>query len=211
MPTLTVRHRNQFATNPHYTQYMVTPPTTSPNRQQQAKKPSAPSKNIVLKPHIMVEDSRWQLVLYASNMPLEEVLSRACTEGWSAYEPALPDLIRPVECTCLLTNDAIIQELNKDYRDKDAPTNVLSFPQYDNLHHMVEPCPHLGDIAISFDTLMREAQESGKLMHHHLLHLAVHGMLHLLGYDHQNESDAIQMEALEIRILADAGVDNPYA
>ncbi len=103
----------------------------------------------------------------------------------------------------LLTNDKNIQQLNKDFRDKDKPTNVLSFPADDDGDYM-------GDIAVAFETIQREAVEQDKSFNHHFIHMLIHGILHLDGYDHETNEDAEEMEALEIKILADMGIKNPY-
>lgn len=108
-----------------------------------------------------------------------------------------------VEISVLLTDDAHIRVLNRDYRVKDKATNVLSFPQD-------EP-EMLGDIILAYETVMREAAEQGKTFEAHLTHLLVHGCLHLLGYDHEEDDEAEEMEALEVEILAGLGVNNPYA
>lgn len=103
----------------------------------------------------------------------------------------------------VLTDDAEIRELNREFRDKDAPTNVLSFEQELNDDEW-------GDIIMAHETIAREANEQGKSFANHLTHLLVHGILHLLGYDHMNDTEAEEMESLEIEILAKLGIDNPY-
>ncbi len=102
----------------------------------------------------------------------------------------------------LLCGDAMMRQLNHDFRGKDAPTNVLSFPS--------DVSGYLGDIAISLDTIAREASEHGKSVEAHLAHMLVHGLLHLLGYDHETQQEAERMESLEISILCGLGIDNPY-
>lgn len=107
--------------------------------------------------------------------------------------------------TILLTDDATVADLNQRFRDKTGPTNVLSFPAPANPEH------HLGDIALAFGVCAREAAEQGKSLAHHLQHLVAHGVLHLVGYDHQTETEAEEMEALERQILAGLDVPDPYA
>ena len=102
----------------------------------------------------------------------------------------------------VLTDDVSIQELNHDFRQKDKPTNVLSFPSD-------EP-DEWGDIIFAHETITREATEQNKHFDSHLSHLLVHGMLHLLGYDHIEEADAREMESLEIEILEQLAIENPY-
>jgi len=104
--------------------------------------------------------------------------------------------------TVLLTGDDRLQMLSRDYRGKDKPTNVLSFPGTTS--------DYLGDIAIAFGTTAAEAQGAGVPLVNHLLHLTVHGVLHLLGYDHERSEDAEIMEALETTILADMDIANPH-
>jgi len=125
---------------------------------------------------------------------------------------------------CLMgCDDARIAELNADFRGKPQPTNVLSWPSEERaaeaeggLPDMPEPGPEdmpeeLGDIAIAWETCAREAAEAGKPMADHVTHLVVHGLLHLLGYDHVRDGDAGRMEATEVRILARLGLSDPYS
>ena len=104
----------------------------------------------------------------------------------------------------LLADDEAIRELNREWRGKDAPTNVLSFPA------AASAAPHLGDVALAYETCAREAAEQGKPLEHHLAHLVAHGVLHLLGWDHQTDAEADRMEALERDIIARIGVPDPY-
>ena len=108
--------------------------------------------------------------------------------------------------TLVLSNDDEVRALNRNYRKKDKPTNVLSFP--DGVAHG-DFISH-GDIVLAYETIAREADEQGKSFIHHAQHLVVHGVLHVLGYDHEDDGDAHAMEALEVRILARMGIANPY-
>ncbi len=109
-----------------------------------------------------------------------------------------------------LSNDKQIQSLNRQFRDKDAPTNVLSFP-FDNefAHNMPGPKP-LGDIILALETITLEAKQQDKPLDHHIAHLVVHGILHLFGYDHIEEEEAQEMERLETKILASLSIPCPY-
>lgn len=110
-----------------------------------------------------------------------------------------------------LADDATQQSLNRTWRGKDAPTNVLAFPAADPAIPVPAGAPLLlGDVILAFETVQREAAEQDKPLADHLRHLVVHGVLHLLGYDHAETADAAMMEAREIAILAELGVPNPY-
>ncbi len=116
--------------------------------------------------------------------------------------------VRGAEASVVLGDDALLRSLNRTYRGKDAATNVLSFPY--------QPPPgaksasELGDVVLAAETLLREASEQGTTPVHHLQHLVVHGLLHLLGFDHENDADAEVMERLEAGILATLGIADPY-
>jgi probable rRNA maturation factor len=115
-----------------------------------------------------------------------------------------------VSLSLLFTSDAKILEINQQWRGKAVPTNVLSFPVSAKIPvPQGEPRP-LGDIVLAFGTVSREAGEQKKPIAHHVTHLIVHGVLHLLGYDHEKNDDAEAMEAREIAVLADLGMENPY-
>jgi probable rRNA maturation factor len=112
------------------------------------------------------------------------------------------------EASVVLTDDAQIRELNRTWRAKDKPTNVLSFPA-PKQPGLGGP-RHLGDIALAYETLVRESEEESKELAHHFAHLIVHGVLHLLGYDHEVEAEADIMEGLEVKALATLGIADPY-
>jgi len=114
------------------------------------------------------------------------------------------------EVSLVFTDDASIQEINAEWRGKDKPTNVLSFPAFP-LEPRGMPGPMLGDIVIARETVEREAVDLDKSFEDHLTHLLVHGFLHLFGYDHMETGEAERMEALETRILAVLGLSDPYA
>lgn len=114
------------------------------------------------------------------------------------------------EVAIVLTDDSGIRTLNRDWRGIDRPTNVLSFPAARGPADDAQP-RMLGDIAIAYETTGREAEGESKPFAHHLSHLAVHGFLHLVGYDHETDTDAETMENLERTILASLGIPDPYA
>ncbi|MCP9627794.1 rRNA maturation RNase YbeY [Rhodopseudomonas palustris] len=116
------------------------------------------------------------------------------------------------ELAVMLTDDDGIRALNASYRGFDKPTNVLSFPAPEADYQDEDGAPRLlGDIAIAYQTVRREADDEGKPFDHHLSHLAVHGFLHLVGYDHETDAEAETMESAERRILAGLGIPDPYA
>ncbi|WP_315767733.1 MULTISPECIES: rRNA maturation RNase YbeY [unclassified Bradyrhizobium] len=117
------------------------------------------------------------------------------------------------EIAVMLTDDAGIRTLNSNWRGIDKPTNVLSFPALQPTGPRDEDdAPRmLGDIAIAYETMRREADEEQKPFDHHLSHLTVHGFLHLIGYDHETDEEAQEMETLEREILAQLGIPDPYA
>ena len=129
---------------------------------------------------------------------------------------SLADAAPHVEVAVRLTDDAEVHTLNRDFRGKDKPTNVLSFPQVQ--HDLLEGLANsddgeilLGDIVLARETCVREAEEKGISIVDHATHLIVHGALHLVGYDHMDDASAAAMEALEVKALASLGIANPYA
>ena len=112
------------------------------------------------------------------------------------------------ELALVLTDDVHIRQLNRQWRDQDSSTNVLSFPA--SAGGLAERT-HLGDIVIAFETLAREAAAENKPFDHHLAHLAIHGFLHLLGYDHEDDDSAAQMERTERLALEALGIPDPYS
>ena len=115
----------------------------------------------------------------------------------------------PAELAILLSDDSAIRVLNREWRKLDAPTNVLSFPA--RVTRAGQQLPrHLGDIVIAYETTAREAAAEHQPFGHHLVHLVVHGYLHLLGYDHATDRDAKKMERLEVTILARLDIPDPY-
>lgn len=145
-----------------------------------------------------------------SGLPDRDALAQAAAEALAAA-PAFRARI-PAEACLALSDDASVQDLNARFRGKDTPTNVLSFPAPpapDGFAEDAAPQP-LGDIVLAEETLAREARELGLPLAHHFQHLVVHGLLHLLGYDHETDAEAEAMEGLEIEILSRLGIPNPY-
>lgn len=141
---------------------------------------------------LVIQDERWR-----KQRALSARIKRA-------VKAALAEVGVDEECdlTIMLTTDKRVQKLNAEFRGKDKPTNVLSFPAgLDD---------YLGDIAIAYGVTAREAKEAGKTLSDHTLHLTVHGVLHLLGYDHITERQARVMEPMEVRILQGMKIANPY-
>ncbi|WGD29412.1 rRNA maturation RNase YbeY [Ancylobacter sp. WKF20] len=153
---------------------------------------------------VLVEAPAWEAHPQAADLVLNAVRA-ACAGALDAFELDIDG----AEIAVKLTDDAAIRALNRDWRGKDYPTNVLSFPTPEMARAGGDP--HLGDIAIAYETLAREAEEEGKAFADHLQHLAVHGTLHLLGFDHEVAEDAEEMEAMERDVLAGLGVPDPYA
>jgi probable rRNA maturation factor len=114
----------------------------------------------------------------------------------------------PLAATLLLADDMAVRELNRAWRGQDKPTNVLSFPA--NAPTIPGEPRYLGDLALAFETLVREADDEGKSVADHAAHLVVHGVLHLLGRDHETDAEADEMERLEIEALAAIGIADPY-
>jgi probable rRNA maturation factor len=139
----------------------------------------------------------------------ETIVQRAIAAGAEAVATALAG----AEISVMLTDDAGMRSLNSTWRGIDRPTNVLSFPavQQADVGGWNNAPRILGDIAIGYETTRKEAEQERKPFAHHLSHLAVHGFLHLVGYDHENDEQARAMEALEQSILARLGIPDPYA
>ena len=141
--------------------------------------------------------------LWATQRSIKRLLRRAIGEAASVTSTAVGEL------AIVLTDDSAIRTLNRDWRSRDAATNVLSFPTPETDHAHGTP-RLLGDIVIAYETTEREARAENKPFAHHAAHLAVHGFLHLAGYDHAEDIEAAAMENLETAILARLDVPNPY-
>jgi probable rRNA maturation factor len=153
-----------------------------------------PARNAT-KIDVLVESALWK-----EPGRVKTILRRAVREA-TAMLPT-----RGGELAIVLTDDSAIRLLNRQWRGVNKATNVLSFPTQDSCG---QP-PLIGDIVLAHETIAREARDEGKPFAHHLAHLTVHGFLHLLGYDHQRDSDAETMEAVERKILRRLAIPDPY-
>ena len=142
--------------------------------------------------------------------PADKDIQRWADLAIAAGQPADPLLTstQGLEIALLLTDAAAIQQLNRDYRQQDKPTNVLSFPMGSAIE---DDCLLLGDLVMCPAVVEAEALAQGKQVTDHFMHLVIHGVLHLLGYDHIDAADAAIMEAMEIDLLARLNVGNPYS
>lgn len=160
---------------------------------------------------ILIDADQWQ------GVPLADLAEGAMAATLRRLNVS-PD---PVSVSILACDDARIAGLNDAFRDKPGPTNVLSWPAEDLAAEVAGKSPlmptpdfdgsmELGDIAIAYETCAREARELGKSLDDHVIHLLVHGILHLFGYDHIRDRDATLMQGLETEILGKLGLDDPY-
>ncbi len=156
---------------------------------------------------LAIQDPSWEeltgiedlLLTAAKTTLMMAVLPRKCED-------------RPLEISLVLANDDLVRILNNEYRGKDKPTNVLSFAAMDenNMPDIQDGPLNIGDVILSYQTVEKEASEQDKFIQDHAAHMIVHGVLHLLGYDHEKDDDANVMESTEIRILEKLGIQNPY-
>lgn len=149
----------------------------------------------------------------AGDWPALEILEAIVDVTFAAiiYNQSFSDVLKVMdnsEVSLLFTDDSHMSVINSKFRGQEKPTNVLSFPQ------QKADCdvfgPYLGDIVLAFETVFREAAYEEKDFKHHVQHLLVHGFLHLVGYDHETDDEAVAMESLEIDILRDLEIDDPY-
>jgi probable rRNA maturation factor len=176
-------------------------PGRNPNSEMQSA--GAPVSSALPLTEVLVVAECWQ-----TEPEAEAVIHRAIN---AAAEVADAD-IGEAELAIMLTDDTGIRTLNNNWRGIDKPTNVLSFPALQPTAGAPADAPRmLGDIAIAYETTRKEADDEEKPFDHHLSHLAVHGFLHLIGYDHEKDDDAEAMEDLEREILAQLGIPDPYA
>jgi probable rRNA maturation factor len=166
----------------------------------------------ILTAAVHIEHDGWR----ARNTDVVSTCQKAVSSAWISGRKALsadhplfgmPD--GPVEVSVVLSSDSVVHRLNLDHRGKDRPTNVLAFPGDLN-----GPAPGaeilIGDVILGLETIEHEAAESNKTLTDHMCHLVIHGVLHLLGYDHASENDAKEMERVEVDSMASLGLQDPY-
>ncbi|MBB3811002.1 rRNA maturation RNase YbeY [Pseudochelatococcus contaminans] len=150
---------------------------------------------------VLVQSQQWSAL-----EGVESLVERAAA---AALARGSVQVLNGAELSVALSDDAAVRQLNAQWRGLDKPTNVLSFPaaEADEL----ADAPHVGDIVLAFETVAREARDDGKTLADHTSHLVIHGLLHLLGFDHETDAEAEAMEAIEIAALSDLGIADPYA
>ena len=159
-----------------------------------------------------VEDSRWTAAIPNIVAVINDVKDAVIEEIQNEVEFISFD--KKFTINICLSNDETVQSLNFEFRGLDKPTNVLSFANIDSDDFedllINDDVVEMGDVIIAFETMQRESQELNISFEHHFCHLWAHGMLHILGYDHMQEDERIEMEQIEISILNKLGIDNPY-
>lgn len=173
-----------------------------------AQSDSVPN-NIMPQPNLPITEILVVADCWQSEPGAEDVIQRAI----AAAADMVGEDVSDAELAVMLTDDSGIRTLNCNWRGLDKATNVLSFPalQPTGVRQPDDAPRMLGDIAIAYETMRREADEEQKPFDHHLSHLAVHGFLHLIGYDHEKDEDAEEMETLEQEILVKLSIPDPYA
>ena len=165
---------------------------------------------------ISIEDANWP----KQSTQLNDLIVTAANAALALAD--VPSLFkqRPIDTNIILTNNDSVQELNSTYRDKNKPTNILTFFQIDccdeddlqrNASMPADMPLVFGDLYLAYDVLMAECQDQEKSFETHLSHLIIHGVLHLLGYDHIDIDEAEEMETIEIKAMHNLGFENPYA
>ena len=164
--------------------------------------------------NIVVESDGWK-----DSIPQHNDLVNKSVDNMCKYIDT-PEILRDKknEINIILTNDKNMRILNEDFRNQDKSTNVLSFALIDdeNIMQVIEQCEEYnenipaGDVIIALETIEREAKEQNKDLNHHFQHILIHGILHIMGYDHINEEDALIMEEVEVKLLSNLNIANPY-
>jgi probable rRNA maturation factor len=175
------------------------------NDRPRARRSAPPAKTIPdLALDIRAESRRWREL---GNLPALRAIAGEAIAAGLEVAPRRPR--DGAELSLLLTDDRRIRIVNRDWRGFDKATNVLSFPAAPP--ERIASSPLLGDIVVAYETLEREAEAEAKSFSDHFRHLVIHGLLHLLGEDHETEAEARRMEALEVEALASLGIADPYA
>ncbi|WP_082610027.1 rRNA maturation RNase YbeY [Bosea sp. Root381] len=176
--------------------------TDRPRARRQAPRPETPLPSLAVA--LRVQSRKWRAL--GDTAALRQCALQAI-QAALAVAPVRPS--EGAELSLLLTDDKRIRVVNRDWRGFDKATNVLSFPAAPPAR--IATSPVLGDIVIAYETVEREAQAEGKSLSDHFSHLVIHGLLHLLGEDHETDAEAERMEGLEIAALAELGIADPYA
>lgn len=171
--------------------------------------PSSPAPEADLTLDIILQDRLW-----LEDLPDLEVLVKRAVESalreesvWGHFKPLRNFSLEVSFC---FAGNEFVQDLNANFRDKDKPTNVLSFPSSNGDFPKGAPTIHLGDVVLARGVIEEEALKQGKTISDHTMHLVLHGLLHLLGFDHDDDAGALEMEALETKLLKTFGIANPY-
>jgi len=179
-----------------------------------SEEPPSPSVEIA----VVVQDSAWCEALRESAELARRAARAALRQQYGvrarSAEPGAPraeSAMAASELTVVLADDRLLRRLNREYRGQDRATNVLSFAGLDGPSELRPEAPRLlGDVVLARETVFREARAQSKTPGEHLSHLVVHGVLHLLGFDHETEAQAQSMEAVECAVLAGLGIADPY-
>lgn len=164
--------------------------------------------------NVMIDDSAWENCGFDVFQTAQAVFDAVLSYVSQNEEIDFLTFGKMISANLSLSNDAEVHKLNKEFRGFDKPTNVLSFANIDDEdfdnYIKISPEIELGDIIIAYETLSREAAEKKISLHDHFAHLLAHGLLHLLGFDHQQDDEAEHMESYEISILKQLNINNPY-
>lgn len=167
---------------------------------------------MVIKIELVLDDKIW--LDHVTRIKVKNIVKKALTGIMSLLGINITKYAaKTIELSIVLTGDNTIRDYNRNYRDNDKPTNVLSFPIYEKEFIKELKCNDyllIGDVVLSIDTILKESKEQNKPFLNHLTHLIVHSILHLFGFDHINIQEAKDMETMEIKVLNDFGIDNPY-
>jgi len=163
--------------------------------------------------NLNIDDERWENVIPSIDVVCEKILITA-TEYLNSINVNIGNKKLPISVNLMLSNDDVVHQLNLEFRNKDKPTNVLSFANIDSddfeVYLQETDIIELGDIIVALETLQNEAILKNISLFAHFSHLFVHGILHLFGFDHQNDDEAEEMENMEVLILQKLGINNPY-